>query len=481
MLRRLGRRRRSEEETLLIIQHREPTFATIKYLYAHAYRCAFKGCTRPLYKVDEQTGVRTLNSRVCHVHARSEGGPRWNLNQSPQGNRSEQNLILLCVEHASTIDDPATHVAYTANLLREWKAKQLQEFDSLRQGWAIDRPTAKQAIGASFSNVEIAISGSILNLGGGGGNAPGAAGGGGGAVGKGARAGHGGVRGKHVSAGRKSSTSPWDKDASRPTSFDRAMSQPSFGLDFIPGAGGGGAGAIGDAVSAGDGGGGGDYGSGFLNLADFGPPGSYQIEFAVGQGGFRPRLPGQHGQDGEGSRMRVVSHDGTVLKSFSLAGGTGGRSGESYLPAGVPELLPEDIDGGFRITTLMVVNAAELREGSLFILGGGWTELPFANLPAEAVWRVACTARWKDLETVGPKGLYLSLINPEGREVSCLALTIPAEMIAGGSANFCISIGANFDKVGTWTLLVHSGGFSLSYYNVKVVAPLYPPTTPERT
>jgi hypothetical protein len=57
------------------IEHPPPTPATVKYLYAHASRCAYQGCSRPLYRVDEQTGARTLNSRICHINARREGGP----------------------------------------------------------------------------------------------------------------------------------------------------------------------------------------------------------------------------------------------------------------------------------------------------------------------------------------------------------------------------------------------------------------------
>ena len=36
-------------------------------------------------------------------------------------------LVLMCVEHASTIDELMTLPAYPADLLRQWKAKQLEE------------------------------------------------------------------------------------------------------------------------------------------------------------------------------------------------------------------------------------------------------------------------------------------------------------------------------------------------------------------
>src|SRR6476469_2860263 len=107
------------------IEHPHPTPATAKYLYAHAFRCAFKGCSRPLYRIDEQTDERILNSTICHIHARSEGGPRWDSSQSAEANRSEANLILMCVEHSSAIENSRTAGAYPASLLQEWKQQQV--------------------------------------------------------------------------------------------------------------------------------------------------------------------------------------------------------------------------------------------------------------------------------------------------------------------------------------------------------------------
>jgi hypothetical protein len=116
------------------IEHPEPTTTTVKFLYAHAFRCAYEGCKRPLYKVDEQTGDRVLNSRVCQINARREGGPRWDPDQTTEENRSKQNLVLMCIEHAAAIDESATLSGYPAVLLREWKVKQLEEYDRLLQG-----------------------------------------------------------------------------------------------------------------------------------------------------------------------------------------------------------------------------------------------------------------------------------------------------------------------------------------------------------
>src|ERR1700723_2817646 len=44
-----------------------------------------------LYRVSE-TGKQVLNSRVAHINARSEGGPRWNAAMTAAENRSYDSL-----------------------------------------------------------------------------------------------------------------------------------------------------------------------------------------------------------------------------------------------------------------------------------------------------------------------------------------------------------------------------------------------------
>jgi len=61
---------------------------------------------------------------VCHIHARRENGPRWNASQSPDENRSDSNLLLLCREHHDLVDDRRTEAFYKADLLRSWKTEQ---------------------------------------------------------------------------------------------------------------------------------------------------------------------------------------------------------------------------------------------------------------------------------------------------------------------------------------------------------------------
>ena len=112
-----------------------------------------------------------------------EGGPRWDPNQSAEENRSEQNLVLMCVEHADTIDIPQTLPNYPAEKLSEWKHKQLEQYRRIEQGWALDETMAQEVIEASLGRADVIVSNSTVSLGGEGGKAPQAGGGGGGAIG----------------------------------------------------------------------------------------------------------------------------------------------------------------------------------------------------------------------------------------------------------------------------------------------------------
>jgi hypothetical protein len=130
------------------IEHRPPTAATIKQLYGTAFRCAEPSCAKPLYRLNNDTGEWILNSRVAHIHARSEGGPRWDPDMSEEANRSADNLLPLCEEHAFEIDATPEH--FTADLLREWKKAQLAEALEVGKPWLLSDAEAAEVVTESF-------------------------------------------------------------------------------------------------------------------------------------------------------------------------------------------------------------------------------------------------------------------------------------------------------------------------------------------
>jgi len=183
-------------------EHPPPTVSTVKELYANALTCAFPGCRRPLFTAGGEEGRRSLQSRIAHICARREGGPRWDPSMTAEGNRSAANLILLCIEHATVIDLVENVATYPVEVLREWKARQLEEFDAAVGGWRISDEEAEEVIAVSVS-MPVTFHADTINLGGGGGGqAPGAAGGGGAAIGPGSLGGPGGSVGHITLEGR---------------------------------------------------------------------------------------------------------------------------------------------------------------------------------------------------------------------------------------------------------------------------------------
>ena len=139
--------------------HPEPTPATVKRLYARAFRCARPDCSRPLYKQDNDTGDLALNSRVAHIHARRPGGPRW-IEMSAEDNRADANLLLLCIEHSYEVDELPD--LYPAELLREWKQAQLDEHEQAQRGWPLTDADAGRVLEASSRAVEHHHAGAVL-------------------------------------------------------------------------------------------------------------------------------------------------------------------------------------------------------------------------------------------------------------------------------------------------------------------------------
>lgn len=92
---------------------------TIKRLHTlSGNQCAAPGCSRQLIARDGQTIV----SKICHIEAASPEGPRWNRAMSDEARRHFSNLILLCDECHSIIDNKENEGEYPVDLLRKWKS-----------------------------------------------------------------------------------------------------------------------------------------------------------------------------------------------------------------------------------------------------------------------------------------------------------------------------------------------------------------------
>lgn len=78
----------------------EPTKETIRFLFSKTgNQCAFPGCSHSLFQAD------TFLAEVCHISAVKETGARFNDKLTNEDRRKEDNLIVLCRNHHSLIDN----------------------------------------------------------------------------------------------------------------------------------------------------------------------------------------------------------------------------------------------------------------------------------------------------------------------------------------------------------------------------------------
>jgi hypothetical protein len=93
-----------------------PSVAVIKQLFAKSgNKCAFKNCVSPIIDGKKVVG------KICHIKAKSEGGPRYDPHQTAAERRGYDNLILLCGRHHDVIDDDPD--AYNVDYLHKMKLK----------------------------------------------------------------------------------------------------------------------------------------------------------------------------------------------------------------------------------------------------------------------------------------------------------------------------------------------------------------------
>jgi hypothetical protein len=80
-------------------------------------RCAFPDCSADL--TDELPAANISN--ICHIVARSTGGPRWTADYPQEKLDAYENLVLLCPSHHASVDLPTAGV--TADDLRAMKRR----------------------------------------------------------------------------------------------------------------------------------------------------------------------------------------------------------------------------------------------------------------------------------------------------------------------------------------------------------------------
>lgn len=79
--------------------------------------CSSPDCDKPLIARDD----KSIISKICHIEAASSDGPRYNPNMTDDERRDFSNLILLCDECHTIIDNKENENDYPVSLLQDWK------------------------------------------------------------------------------------------------------------------------------------------------------------------------------------------------------------------------------------------------------------------------------------------------------------------------------------------------------------------------
>lgn len=98
--------------------------ATIKQLYSLSMNeCAEPTCERRLVEIDPRTERAVNYGEIAHIHGRQPNAERYDaaIAADPATVDGFDNLLLLCGQHHTQIDQTGAAKHYTPTLLRHWK------------------------------------------------------------------------------------------------------------------------------------------------------------------------------------------------------------------------------------------------------------------------------------------------------------------------------------------------------------------------
>jgi hypothetical protein len=124
----------------------EPTQTVVKTLFAYSGNvCAFfdeerrDGCEKPL----TNPSWKRVQARICHIAGRQPGSARYDAAMSDEDRRDFDNLIVLCPNHHTQVDDLEPD-RFSVEILTKMKARGMEHAGSLDRwvkGQNIDQRT----------------------------------------------------------------------------------------------------------------------------------------------------------------------------------------------------------------------------------------------------------------------------------------------------------------------------------------------------
>ena len=229
-----------------------------------------------------------------------------------------------------------------------------------------------------------------------------------------------------------------------------------------PGAGGGGEGAVGPGSVGGGGGGGGDYIRVEVDREEFQrlkALGWDHLDYRVGEGG-------KTGSVGEDTIVNFVTKDGKVLKSIVAKAGRPGVSPKTKAEG--RDVTEDDLNKGFAISSILLAENAQLRDGLLYLLSAGWENYEFATIPFEANWPLALTIYTGDVDQHTIFAFAVTVADPKGFQVYEEEFSISRNPSAVSRPSLLIPLRFTGSVAGVWIIRVVSGRFVLASLPIEI-------------
>ena len=122
----------------------------------------------------------------------------------------------------------------------------------------------------------------------------------------------------------------------------------------------------------------------------------------------------------------------------------------------------------FRVTSLMMASALEMHASNFYVFGGDWRFYDVPCFPVDTIFNVIVSCRFDRLVGNKPTIIFLSLLDPAGRETSRAPLPLDPAQCVHGMAHFAVPLGTTLDLAGEWQVRVWSSSEILSFIDVRV-------------
>jgi hypothetical protein len=130
----------------------------------------------------------------------------------------------------------------------------------------------------------------------------------------------------------------------------------------------------------------------------------------------------------------------------------------------------DDVSAGLTVPLLFPVNAAQVAEGLLSVLGAGWDHLWVIEFPYRPSINVAFTVEFGSIDANTLLGFEFAVTNPSGDRcgTGTADVAVPEPTGAINRNSGCASVAFDAESPGTYELAILSAGVRFARYTFEV-------------